>query len=70
MSFLGPHGFYDRFGSWRYPADKHVPRPIQPPYGHPKFPELGKREALILGLVVLPFVAVGEVLRLVRRDYF
>jgi hypothetical protein len=65
-----PHAYHREFGTWRYPADKYVPENLGPPYGRPKFPEVGKREALILGMAVLPFVALGEVLRLVRRDYF
>lgn len=67
---LDPHAYRKLYGTWRYPADKYVPENFGAPYGRPKFPPISKREALALGLIVLPLVALGEVLRLVRRDYF
>jgi hypothetical protein len=70
---LDPHAYHDMFGTWKYPADKHVPRPINPPYGSPKFPswsELNRAEkALMIGLV-LPVLALGATWRVVSRDLF
>jgi hypothetical protein len=64
---LDPHAYRALYGTWRYPPDKHVPRPVEPPYGTPKVSRIDWRQDWpLIVLIVAPLLAIGEARRLMR----
>lgn len=62
---IDPHAYRQIFCTWRYPSDKYVPVPINPPYRHPKFPQVSWREDWPVLLIVGAVLALGAMLRLI-----
>jgi hypothetical protein len=65
---LDPHAYHDAYGTWRHPADKHTPRPLEPPYGSPKVPPIDwRRDWPLIVLIVAPLLTIGSALRAVHK---
>ena len=66
---MDTHAYRRIHGTWRFPADKHVPEDFGPPYGHPKFPEVSWREDWPVLLLVAALLALSALLRLVSGEW-
>jgi hypothetical protein len=67
-AMLELHAYRKMYGTWRFPADKHVPRRVDPPYGYPKFPPIVWREDWPVVVLVAAMLALGALLRLVTGE--